>query len=266
MGELYKITFKTSGKSYIGITINTASKRIKQHAAPSSLTLVGRAYKKYGRSDTRIEILATSDSFEELCRLEKAAILSHNTLSPGGYNRTVGGEGVLGHKHSKETRAKLSAATARTMSSIEARARISAGLKRHYENPEARARQSRAAKMQKHTALSKAKVSAAMKGRAVSDETRKKISAVKSAQVPKVHKRCVRCDGPFAIKPSHSHQRYCSADCANADRIKIVQKECAHCGISIHVKKSKVNEYNYCSRSCSTTGSNLRRYRKDELK
>jgi len=264
VGELYKITFKTSGKSYIGITINTVSKRIKQHAAPSCQTVVGRAYRKYGRADTKIEILATSDDFNELCRLEQEAIRKHNTLSPNGYNRTFGGEGVLGHKHSKETRSKLSAATAAAMKSIEARARISAGLKRHYENPEARERQSRAAKVQVHTTESKAKVSAAMKGRPVSDATRKKIGATHRARVPRIEKTCIRCNAQFRVKPSHGKQKYCSKICADYGAVKGVLKVCAQCGISILVKKSKVKTRNYCSLSCSTTGSNLRKYNRAE--
>lgn len=264
VGELYKITFKTSGKSYIGITINTVAKRIKQHAAPSCLTLVGRAYNKYGRADTKIEILATSDDFYELCRLEQAAILEHDTLSPNGYNRTFGGEGVLGHKHSKETRSKLSAATAATMRSIESRARISAGLKRHYQDPEARARQSRAAKVQVHTVESRAKVSAAMKGRPVSDVTRKKIRAAHSARVPRIEKNCLRCSAQFRVKPSHDGQKYCSKVCADARLVKTVLKVCAQCGISISVKKSKVKERNYCSLSCSSKGSSSLRYGKVE--
>lgn len=264
VGELYKITFKTSGKSYIGITIHNSAKRIKQHAAPSCTTLVGRAYNKYGRADTKIETLATSDNFKELCRLEQEAICKHNTLSPNGYNRTVGGEGVLGHKHSKETRTKLSAATAAAMKSIEARARISAGLKRHYENPEARERQSKAAKVQVHTAESKAKVSAAMKGRPVSDVTRKKIGATHSARVPRIEKNCIRCNIQFHVKPSHDGQKYCSKVCADAGSVKAALKVCAQCGVSISVKKSKVKTHNYCSLSCSSKGSNSLRYGKVE--
>jgi len=264
VGELYKITFKTRGKSYIGITIHNSAKRIKQHAAPSCTTLVGRAYNKYGRADTKIEILATSDDFNELCRLEREAICKYNTLSPNGYNRTVGGEGVLGHKHSKETRTKLSAATAATMKSIEARARISAGLKRHYQNPEARARQSRAAKVQVHTAESKAKVSAAMKGRPVSEATRKKIRATHSARIPRIEKTCVKCNVQFHVKPSRDWQKYCSKVCADAGLVKAVSKVCAQCGISITVKKSNVKERNYCSLSCSSKGNNLLRYSKIE--
>jgi hypothetical protein len=88
------------------------------------------------------------------------------------HNKTDGGEGISGFKHSEESRAKISAAAKNI--SEKTRAKMSAASKNKYE---------------KH----KAKLIDANKGRICSDETRAKISAAnKGKQFSEKHKENLR--------------------------------------------------------------------------
>ena len=79
------------------------------------------AIRKYGADSVGREVLALSDDWETLCQLEIAAIASHGTLAPGGYNMTLGGEGVIGPRDDRTRDA------------------ISRGQKKRFERPEQRA-------------------------------------------------------------------------------------------------------------------------------
>jgi hypothetical protein len=94
MGELYKLTFP-SGKAYIGITLSTARERLRHHYYGRSRNYaISNAIKKYGVDAVQIDVLARSDNWDDLCRLECEAIEEHRTRFPGGYNLTGGGEGI----------------------------------------------------------------------------------------------------------------------------------------------------------------------------
>lgn len=116
-----------SGKIYIGITSKTAEERWRVH---NMRTREGRnnalqqAIRKYGAEHFVVTTLATHDDWGVLCDMERAAIVEHGSLSPGGYNLTVGGEGTPGWVASAEARAKISAAQKIRFSRPEERSRL----------------------------------------------------------------------------------------------------------------------------------------------
>ncbi len=95
---IYKITSKTSGKSYIGKTKLTISGRFKQHISEAHNKCklhFQKAINKYGEDDFELEIL--ENVTEENWRMrEKYWILYFNSFLGEGYNMTSGGEGVSG--------------------------------------------------------------------------------------------------------------------------------------------------------------------------
>ena len=70
-----------------------------------------QAYKKYGLECFKKEIIDYYSSEEELNQGEIYWIARFNSTDPNvGYNLTYSGEGVLGMRHSCETRRKISEA------------------------------------------------------------------------------------------------------------------------------------------------------------
>lgn len=111
MGELYCLT-SPSGRSYIGITSKTAQARFVAHVRDATyvkggVVAIHRAIRKYGPSGFKVRTLVVADDLEYLRVLEQRAIAAFKTLSPHGYNLTVGGDGVRGFseeaaKHHRE--------------------------------------------------------------------------------------------------------------------------------------------------------------------
>lgn len=265
MGQLYKLSFP-NGKAYIGITSRTMTKRLHAHSAPSCDTLVGRAIRKFGKQHVVVTILAENPDWSILCGMEISAIKNHGTKTPNGYNVTDGGEGVLGHKHSDETKRKLSKATRRTMQDPKMREHLSKATMLSFQDPARRALQSVLVSKQIRTPESNAKRAAAQMGRKHTSESIAKMKESRKAICPpKVEKTCKHCGKAFLIKPSHADgAKYCSKPCSDAGLVKSVMKHCAKCGALINVKLSrdKRNKNNFCSISCSTSFNNLERYRK----
>jgi len=187
VGQLYALDFP-NGKRYIGVTTKTADARFKTHEkalrmAKPNCAAVYSAWRKHGAPTlTVLAIVEDADLFET----EKRAIAVFGTLSPGGYNLTVGGEsspakhpevrakiGAALRNPSDATRAKLSAA--RRNLSDEARAKISAAKR----NPtaETRAKLAAAATGRKMSTEAIAKTAAAHRGKTVTPATRAKLSA-----------------------------------------------------------------------------------------
>lgn len=107
-GKIYKITHKLTGKCYIGQTIQKLSKRWAYHCAlDSGCPYLGRAIKKYGRTEFSFELLAEYNNQKDLNNAEEYYIDFYNSLMPNGYNLRSGGNSG-GPLHT-ETRAKISA-------------------------------------------------------------------------------------------------------------------------------------------------------------
>ena len=95
--QLYQLSFP-NGKSYIGITSNTAQERFKQHCRVSSSKkkyAVHTAIHKYGKENVVVTVLATTDNWELLCLAEIEAIEKYQSFGKKGYNLTLGGDGKL---------------------------------------------------------------------------------------------------------------------------------------------------------------------------
>jgi group I intron endonuclease len=195
MGFIYILT-SPSGKSYVGQTRKELSKRLRQHCKSNSrCSALVNAIKKYGGvyRDGEIENFDL-DFFEvpddELDRYEVLCIECLETLAPGGYNLTTGGEGGspsdetrakiskahVGRQFSDETRAKMSEAQAGKKLSEEHRAKISKAGTGKKHSPETLEKISKASAGRKHSDETLAKISKASTGRKHSDETRAKIS------------------------------------------------------------------------------------------
>jgi group I intron endonuclease len=134
----YKITCSENGKSYIGITTQGIRKRFSQHirralqrCGAESMTHLSMAIRKYGADAFDVTHIASASDFETLLATEMVLIRQHLTLWPTGYNRTLGGEGMLGVSRpvSDEQKRQISAALTGRRLSPEHRAAIAAGAK-----------------------------------------------------------------------------------------------------------------------------------------
>ena len=132
MGCIYKITNTVNGKAYIGMTIEISiSKRLSKHFTGTGNRHIYEDVKKYGRNSFTHEILEKNVFNELLPELEKTYIANFNTRYPHGYNIVIDGRqpfasqstrmkisealkgkpptfGMLGKKHSPETKRKMS--------------------------------------------------------------------------------------------------------------------------------------------------------------
>ncbi len=106
---LYTIENQVNGKQYIGISSNVA-KRWLAHKSGYGSKIVYQAIKKYGLNSLKFDILCEGCE-EDIKKLEIAMIEKYNSVAPGGYNLTTGGEGTVGFHHSKETRRKIATKT-----------------------------------------------------------------------------------------------------------------------------------------------------------
>ena len=82
-----------NGKCYIGQTICSVIKRIKEHCYPSSSCVaVRRAIQKYGVVNIRVELIKTFiGTQQDADDIERELIAEYNTMAPNGYNLTPGG-------------------------------------------------------------------------------------------------------------------------------------------------------------------------------
>lgn len=109
MFYLYVITNNINKKKYIGQTINVEKRKHEHYFSDSSGSkLVRRAIKKYGMENFDFQILCTSEKEEIIKELEIKIISSLNTMSPNGYNLTLGGEGTTGYKHTEKNKKIMS--------------------------------------------------------------------------------------------------------------------------------------------------------------
>lgn len=98
-----------NGKRYVGQTIVPVEKRWRKGFGYKSHNKhFFRAITKYGWDNIDHTIYQVN-SKEEMDYLEKYLIAFYNTTDHNcGYNKTIGGEGVVGFKHSEEAKHKMS--------------------------------------------------------------------------------------------------------------------------------------------------------------
>jgi len=110
LGKIYKIKNLVNQKEYVGCTISTLKKRFEEHifrcTKSDSNTKLCNSIRKYGSDKFIIELIEECE-LSSIYEREKFYINEIKTFD-SGLNSTIGGEGCLGYKHSKEIREKIS--------------------------------------------------------------------------------------------------------------------------------------------------------------
>lgn len=136
-GIIYKYTNINNDKVYIGQTVEEKV-RIYKHKKESFKEggKFGKAICQYGFENFTYEVLfrtIETENLEQLKRvldiMEIAYIKFYDSYS-NGYNSTLGGGGIIGYKHSEETKQKMSKTHMGKIMSEEARRNISESRKR----------------------------------------------------------------------------------------------------------------------------------------
>lgn len=100
---IYKIENLVNQKVYIGQSIHI-EKRWQEHCQPSSVSLIGKAIKKYGKTNFSFTVLEECD-VNLLNEREEFFIKQYNSIAPNGYNIEEKDNGHKSYflKYSKET-------------------------------------------------------------------------------------------------------------------------------------------------------------------
>lgn len=112
---IYKLVCRTTGKEYIGCTTKTFAWRWTRHLRDAHTgkrkgSALHAAIRKYGDAAFEKTILYEAVDAREMLMVERAMIAEHNTLTPNGYNLTIGGRQATGWKMTDEMRARMSIA------------------------------------------------------------------------------------------------------------------------------------------------------------
>lgn len=182
---------------YVGKTKGSMSHRLRGHIndakrypqIPRFRWINGLLKKGYTPEIAELEIV----SVEEWQESEQFWISSLRFMGCKLLNGTAGGDGIHNHRHTEETKAKMSISAALTSKNPEIMARRVEGLKKAYANPELKKRTSDrlkishsrpetieklriSAKRNANTPEARARTSRVHKGKTFSEETRRKIS------------------------------------------------------------------------------------------
>lgn len=202
---------RLEGKAvYVGFTSKAFTERWSEHCrdARSACSFVlHKAIRKYGEAAFTVETIYTGEDFDHTLNvMEPQYIVEHNThISNGGYNMTIGGDGVVGHIISDETKRKMSKAhTGKTPKphSEETKRKISETLRGNPISEETKRKMSEAQKRRWLLCIdrtgnpiseeTKRKISEANKGKTRSEETKRKMS--ETAKANKTHLRFIRIE------------------------------------------------------------------------
>lgn len=88
---IYKIENLINGKLYVGQTSRSIESRFLDHSKGDMI--IGRAIKKYGIQSFKISVIDNATDKQVLNEKEKYWIKQLNSLSPNGYNISIGGTG-----------------------------------------------------------------------------------------------------------------------------------------------------------------------------
>jgi len=168
VGIIYKYT-SPSGKIYIGQTVSSNNrKNSHKHITSKTNTKFGNAIKKYGIDNLEYEeiyktkdiTLCDKDKLKTILDKLEIAYISYYDSYSNGYNCTLGGGGILGHKHSEETKRQFSINRIGNTNCLG----------------------------NKHSDETKQKISKAQKGKIVSEETKLKIGNSHKKQISQYSK------------------------------------------------------------------------------
>ena len=181
---IYIFTNKTNGKQYVGKDISLyKDKRKKQHLRNAFDTksddydsYFHRAIRKYGKDDWEYHRGFCAE--EDLIDTEIHYIALLKTFGEG-YNMTAGGEGVLGLKHTEESKEKIRQANlGKTLSDDTKEKLREANLGKNLsEEHKEKIRKTRS--REPRSEETKKKISEGNKGKKVSDEAKERMRAAK---------------------------------------------------------------------------------------
>ena len=158
---IYKALNKINSKCYIGQTVNSLDKRIRNHIYCAYKRLkspLHSAIKKYGIQSFEWSVIDSTLIKEVLNEKEKYWINFYGCKSPNGYNLTEGGDGNSGYSLSEESKEKIRKGVTGFKHSEETKRKMSIGKKCKLRSPE-----------------HEKKLNLAKIGRFISEETKRKI-------------------------------------------------------------------------------------------
>lgn len=103
---VYCVDNLVNGKQYTGTAVDYG-RRWCEHKSGHGSKILKAAFQKYGINNFNFEVIELLPE-NEAKELEMLMIEIFRTQSPCGYNITLGGEGTVGFRPSKETRQKMS--------------------------------------------------------------------------------------------------------------------------------------------------------------
>ena len=108
--HIYKFTHITTGRSYIGQTIQDPNRRRLEHIADSGYTSkeyhFHNAIRKYGIDAFTFDVISTATTLEELNLLEEKYVTQYDSINNGFNIRQAGGNKL----HSAESKTRMSEA------------------------------------------------------------------------------------------------------------------------------------------------------------
>ena len=189
-GTIYIATNKENGKQYVGQTMHSFDRRLKDHIKEKRNRPFSNALRKYGKE--RFEFQQIIYKRDDLNYWEKYFIEKLNTLHPGGYNHTTGGNNFtmsaaavekLKAVFTEEVRKKIADRTRGKKYALgcrhtpEQNANKSKRLKGHPRSPEVRAYMKSEEYRQKISGIAKARgYGKWMVGKKATEETRVLVS------------------------------------------------------------------------------------------
>lgn len=123
---------KIDNKFYIGITSKGLDWRKRRHQVEARRGLTKTVFhNKLAKNidTTEWTVLKEVIIKDEALLLEKQLIIQYNAKFPNGYNLTDGGDGIWGHKHSKEAKENISKKNTGHIASLESRKLMSKNRK-----------------------------------------------------------------------------------------------------------------------------------------
>jgi len=195
VGRIYLVRLNGEPK-YVGFTTQGIEKRWEEHcwkAKNNGINVIHAGIRKYGKDAFTTEVLYQSADLEHTLNIkENQFIMEHKThVSEGGYNLTMGGEGMIGA--SDETRRKISKAGKGNRNAVgyihseEAKQKMSDAKRGKSSgrvcSKECKQKISEAKKGKYPSEETKYKMSIASKGKAKSSEHRRNVSLANLGKV-----------------------------------------------------------------------------------
>ena len=173
-GVIYRIYNRINGKSYIGVTTQPITERIRQHFKKSSgCVLLKNAITKYGQDSFVHEVIEVNVTQDNFRTRENFWIDCHNSMLPHGYNLKEGGGGTMGYDVSEETKNKRSMANKNQVPWMKGRKHSEETRKKISEANKGRVLWSKGKPLSEET---RKKMSESHKGRRHTDESKQKMS------------------------------------------------------------------------------------------